>query len=120
MGTAIVVGILIVLVVIALLSSKKHLKGEGGCCGGGGGTIAEHKELDAPQIGEKIIRIEGMHCENCKNSVERAVNRIDDVVCKVDLKKKTASVIYSSEPDEEELRKAVERLDFKVVSIEEK
>lgn len=118
-GNIIVIAVLVILVLVAVLSSRKHLKGEGGCCGGGGGTIAQTKELEEPPVGEKWIRIDGMHCENCKNSIERAVNRLDGVVCKVNLKKKTAVVTYSKEPDDDELRSAIERLDFKVVSISE-
>lgn len=118
-GNIIVIAVLVLLVLVAVLSSRKHMKGAGGCCGGGSGTIAQKKELEEPQIGEKIIRIDGMHCENCKNSIERAINRIDGAACKVNLKKKIAVVAYSKEPDEEELRSAIERLDFTVVNISE-
>lgn len=118
-GTWVVIGILAVIVVIAVVKSRSHIKGEGGCCGGGKSIIAEHKELEAPQIGEKLVQIEGMHCENCKNSIERAVNRIEGAVCKVNLKKKNARVIYSKEIDDEELKRVIERLDFQVVSITE-
>ncbi len=78
MGTAIIIGILAIIVVIAVISSVKHMKGEGGCCGGGGDTVAEEKKtLDNPVIAVKTVDIEGMHCENCKNSIERSVNKID-------------------------------------------
>ena len=77
MGTAIIIGILAVIVVIAVISSVKHMKGEGGCCGGGGDTVAEEKKiLDNPVIAVKTVDIEGMHCENCKNSIERSVNKM--------------------------------------------
>lgn len=96
MGTAIIIGILAIIVVIAVISSVKHMKGEGGCCGGGGDTVAEEKKtLDNPVIAVKTVDIEGMHCENCKNSIERSVNKIDDA----------------------DIRIAIERLDFKVTGI---
>ncbi|NCB93065.1 MAG: heavy-metal-associated domain-containing protein [Clostridia bacterium] len=116
MGNVIIIAILAVIVLVGLSSTLKHFKGEGGCCGGGG-SIKENKKLSEPAIGEKMIRIEGMHCENCKNSVEHAVNRIEGAVCKVNLRKKTAKVTYSREIDDEELIRAIENLDFKVEAI---
>ena len=130
-GTLIVLVIVIAVAALALRSSIGHFKGEGGCCdtGGGtlpdhkccdtgGGTLPDHKELEGPKIGEKTVRIEGMHCENCKNRVERAINRIDGAVAKVDLKKKVALVSFDREISEEDIRKAVEEQDYKVVGIE--
>lgn len=117
-GTGIVVLILAVIMILAIWNSRKHLKGEGGCCGGGGETVEEHKELDAPVIGEKIVHIEGMHCDNCKNRVEHAINRMDGAAGKVNLKKNIARVSYSKEISEEELIRNIERLDFKVTKIE--
>lgn len=120
MGTAIVVAVIVIIAFFAFRSSRKHIKGEGGCCGGGGGTIADPpKELDHPAIGKKIVHIEGMHCENCKNSVERHVNKLEGASCKVDLKKKIATVSYDRPLDDARLRKVIELLDFTVTGIEE-
>ncbi len=117
-STLIVLLIVIVIAVFALRNSIGHFKGEGGCCGGGETILPDHKELSGPKIGEKTVHIEGMHCENCKNRVERAINRIDGAVGKVNLKKKTALVSFDREVSDEEIRKAVEELDYKVVGIE--
>jgi copper chaperone CopZ len=68
-------------------------------------------------IGRKIIEVEGMHCENCKNSIERRINKIEGASCRVDLKKKLAVVEYDRELNENELTSAISLLDFKVVSI---
>ena len=108
MGTAIIIGILAIIVVIAVISSVKHMKGEGGCCGGGGDTVAEEK---------KTLDNEGMHCENCKNSIERSVNKIDGASCQVNLKKKQATIEVDREIDDADIRIAIERLDFKVTGI---
>ena len=43
-------------------------------------------------IGQKRVQIEGMTCEHCKNRVENALNRLEGVSAKVNLKKKTAVV----------------------------
>ena len=87
MSTFIVLAVVIVIAALALKNSIGHFKGEGGCCGGGETILPDHKELDGPKIGEKTVHIEGMHCENCKRRVERAINRIDGAVGKVNLKK---------------------------------
>lgn len=118
MGTVIIIGILAIIVVIAVISSVKHMKGEGGCCGGGGDTVAEEKKtLDNPVIAVKTVDIEGMHCENRKNSIERSVNKIDGASCQVNLKKKQATIEVDREIDDADIRIAIERLDFKVTGI---
>lgn len=115
-GNIIIIGILVIVAAFALSSTIKHFKGQGGCCGGGG-SVKEYKELDAPKIGEKCILIEGMHCENCQNRVEHAINKIEGAVCKVNLKKKKATVSYSREIQEEELRNVVTGLGYEVKAI---
>lgn len=107
---------LLALIIPALLHAKKHFSG-GGCCGSGRNTIRSHKELTEPQIGEKVLTVEGMHCENCQARVENAINHIDGAVCKVNLKKKTATVSYSVEIPDEVLKEAVEKLGYKVTDI---
>jgi copper chaperone CopZ len=117
-STLIVLLIVIVIAAFAMRSSIGHFKGEGGCCGGGETILPDEKELAGTKIGEKTVHIEGMHCENCKNRVERAINRIDGAVGKVNLKKNIAVVSFEREVSDEEIRKAVEEQDYKVLSIE--
>lgn len=120
MGTAVVVAILAVIVVFAARSGFQHIKGEGGCCGGGGSVSVETKQLENPVLGQKIIHIEGMHCDNCRNSVERKINRIEGASCRVNLKKKIAVVSYDRELEDDTLKRAVELLDFTVTGIDTK
>lgn len=117
MADIIIIAIIVVIVLAGLSSSVRHFRGEGGCCGGST-PKQKKKKLDAPKMGERKILIEGMHCDNCKNSVERAINKIDGASCTVDLKKKTAHVSYSKEIADEILKQAVEELGFEVKSIE--
>ena len=117
-STLIVLLIVIVIAAFAMRNSIGHVKGEGGCCGGGETILPDEKELAGTKIGEKTVHIEGMHCENCKNRVERAINRIDGAVGKVNLKKSIAVVSFDREVSDEEIRKAVEEQDYKVLSIE--
>ncbi|MDE7477777.1 MAG: heavy-metal-associated domain-containing protein, partial [Lachnospiraceae bacterium] len=97
MGNVIIIGILAVLVFFAVKGTIKHSKGEGGCCGGGCTTTVEYKELDGAVVKKKVINIEGMHCENCKNSIERSINKIEGAVGSVNLKKKQCLVLMDRE-----------------------
>ncbi len=117
MGTAIIIVILAVIVVMALLSSRRHFKGEGGCCGGGE-LKSGRKRLDAPKIAEKRVLIEGMSCDGCKNSVEKALNKIDGAAATVKLKQNMAYVSVSREISDEEIEAAVKGAGFRAVKIE--
>lgn len=80
-GTAIILVIIGVLIVVAIIYTVKHFRGESGCCGGECSScnlkVEPEKKLTGEIIAEKIVHIEGMHCDNCKNCIERSVNRID-------------------------------------------
>ena len=116
MDNYIIVGILLVILMVAILRIKKHFKG-GGCCGSGSNTIRDKKTLTAPKLGEKVMTIEGMSCENCEIRVENALNRLENVACKVSGKKKTAVVSYSAEVSDELLKGAVEKMGYQVTNI---
>ena len=116
MANTIIIVVLLAVIVLALLRTKKHFRG-GGCCGGGSSTVRSRKKLTEPKIGTKVLTVEGMHCENCQNRVEHALNRMDGVVCKVNLRKKTATVSYSREVSEAALKKAVEDVGYRVTEI---
>ena len=60
-------------------------------------------------IGQKRVQIEGMTCEHCKNRVENALNRLEGVSAKVNLKKKTAVVSMEKEVEDMQLRKRLSR-----------
>ena len=98
----------------------KHARGKGDCCGGGGGIVdtGEKKMLKGPALGQYILHVEGMHCENCKRAVERRLDRFEGVVSEVDLKHKTATVTCDRPVDVEQLRLAVAMLDYQVTAIE--
>ena len=68
-------------------------------------------------IGQTRVQIEGMTCEHCKNRVENALNRLEGVSAKVNLKKKTAVVSMEKEVEDMQLQKAVEQAGYKVIQI---
>ncbi len=119
MGNIIIIAILAVIVFFAVRGAVKHAKGEGGCCSGGGCVAVEEKTLEGEIVAKKVLTIEGMRCENCKNSIERSINRIDGAAAKVNLKKKNCEVLMDREISDDAIRLAVERLDYKVLDIKQ-
>ena len=69
---------------------------------------------------QKNILINGMSCGHCQARVEEALNAIPGVEAKVDLRKKTASVVLKTEVDDQTLTKAVTDAGYEVVEIAEK
>ncbi len=113
MENYIIVGILAVIVVIGIIYSVKHFKGESGCCGGGGYKPSAKK---LPHIlYQKTFKVEGMHCEHCKNRVEEVVNDITGTAGKVDLKKGELTVYYAEEVDDGIIISRIERAGYTVI-----
>lgn len=69
---------------------------------------------------KKIIAIEGMTCGHCQARVEKALNSVEGVKAKVDLKKNSATVETDSTISDDLLKKTVEEAGYTVTSIEEK
>ena len=116
MGNIIILAILLVMVVLAVNSGRKHFKGSGGCCGGGG-EERPHKKLEEPAVGQRVLSVEGMHCESCQARIEKAIDRLDGVVCKTNLRKKTATVTFSQPVSDDTLKEIVEKLGYRVTEI---
>lgn len=114
-----IIVILIVLLIPAVKSTISHMKGEGACCGGPKEKTVK-KKIKGQKLRELVIRIDGMHCTNCKNRIEKHLDELDGVVAKVNLEKKLAVVSLYQEVDVETIVDVIQRLDFKVISVEEK
>ena len=109
MANVIIIAVLAAIALVALKGSLKHFRGEGSCCGGGSTGITRDdipvKILENPKLGEKVVEISGMHCENCVFSVTKAINRIE------------GASADDREISEDAIRKAVEQEGFKVTEI---
>ena len=118
MGNSIVGAVFLAVVLLTLRAPVKHSRGEGGCCGGGGEPKGKRKKLRGPAAAEKVLRIEGMHCETAKNRVEQLLDQMDGAAAKADLKKNIAVVSMSREIGDAELKAAVESGGCKGTGIE--
>lgn len=61
------------------------------------------------------ISIQGMHCASCASNVERALKKLTSS-CSVSILTNKAFVESDSKP--EELKKAIEKIGYKVINIE--
>ncbi len=105
------------MMVLGIRKTMKNMKG--GCCGGGGGEVRPmRKKLDGQVTERKVIHIEGMSCEHCRNRVERAINSIDGASGRVSLRKATCEVAMDRDIPDQVLKEAVEKENYRVTGIE--
>lgn len=69
---------------------------------------------------KKIVKINGMSCGHCQAHVEKALNSIDGIEAKVELKKNRAIVSYSKEIQDKVIEDAITEAGYEFVSITEK
>jgi len=117
-STIVIVVILAVILFFAVKNSIPHFRGEGGCCGGSGKEKLIKPEKLERIIATKVIKIEGMRCENCNRRVQNALNQLDGVNAKVYGDRAEAVVKLGKDIEDIELEKAVTGLGYRVISIE--
>lgn len=67
---------------------------------------------------KKVIIIEGMMCEHCKEKVEKSLLELDNVTkVRISLKDKTATIYSSVSIPDEDIIDTINKLDYKVTSI---
>ena len=116
MENIIIIAILAVILFFAVRGTITHMKGEGDCCGGPK-EKAPKKRIAGRPIRVLKVGIKGMHCDNCKNRIEKHLNELDGVVAHVKLARETATIKLYKEVSEDTIRSIIEGLDFKVVDI---
>ncbi|MEM3074908.1 MAG: heavy metal-associated domain-containing protein [Candidatus Pacearchaeota archaeon] len=68
---------------------------------------------------KRKLNIYGMHCASCAGNIERSISKIPGVKnCSVSLMTKKGIVECDDKVSDEELKKAVARVGYKVVSVE--
>ncbi len=115
MENYIIIAVLCLLAVFAAVKSVQHFKGQGGCCGGGG-YRPKKKRLKKVAF-KKEFAVEGMKCKNCKIRVEEAVNDLEGVAGKADLKKGILTVSYEKPVEDEVIIKKIERAGYRACPI---
>lgn len=117
-ATFIVGLVLAIALFFALNGVIRHWRGEGGCCGGGSMTAPPQKKLHGEVVGEKIIKVKGMMCGNCKIRVEEMLNSIDGAAAEVNLHRHEARLAMTREVTDEEIFAAMKDGEYEIVGIE--
>lgn len=122
-GMAVTVVICVVLGLVCVLGVRSYLKKlKSGCCGAGGDEVKRVRPLDRnvshyPYV--KVVRIDGMHCQNCAKRIENAFNTQDGFFAKVDLAKQRAIVRSKREVPDRELKQVVRNVGYSPVNVED-
>ena len=87
MSTALICILLLVVAVFGIKSYMKRLAY--GCCSSGGKDPSHYPY-------RRIMKVDGMSCDSCAVRVENALNSLEGVWARVDLKTKEADIRASS------------------------
>lgn len=69
---------------------------------------------------KKVITIEGMMCSHCQMKVEKSLLELEGVSkVKVNLKDKTATIYSTKSISNDDIKSAINKLDYKVTNIED-
>lgn len=79
--------------------------------------LKESEESGGKGKMEKVLKIKGMMCNNCKMHVEKALNGLEGVNAQVNLEDHLARVFLSKAVSDEKLKQAVQEAGYEVTSI---
>ena len=69
---------------------------------------------------KKVITIEGMMCSHCQMKVEKSLLELNGVSkVKVNLKDKTATIYSTKIINNDDIKKIITQLDYKVIDIKD-
>jgi len=114
MVNAIIILILLIFIVFGVKETVKHFRGEGACCGGGS-TKIKKKKLKNKVIKKYILKIDGMHCKHCVNTVTEIINDFDGAAGRVGLEKKEAVVLCDRDVDIDAIKEKIRRHGYNIV-----
>ena len=115
MENYIIIAVIAVAIGFGIYSAVKHFKGQGGCCGGG--SYKPKKKKLKNVLYQKTFKVEGMHCDNCKNRVEEVIGDMKGLAGKVNLKKGELTVSYAEDVADEQIKARIERAGYTVTKI---
>ncbi len=115
MENYIIIAVIAVAIGFGIYSAVKHFKGQGGCCGGG--SYKPKKKKLKNVLYQKTFKVEGMHCDHCKNRVEEVIGDMKGLAGKVNLKKGELTVSYAEDVADEQIKARIERAGYTVTKI---
>ena len=115
MENYIIIAVIAVAIGFGIYSAVKHFKGQGGCCGGG--SYKPKKKKLKNVLYQKTFKVEGMHCDHCKNRVEEVIGDMKGLAGKVNLKKGELTVSYAEDVADEQIKARIGRGGYTVTKI---
>lgn len=67
---------------------------------------------------QRILEVDGMSCGDCVVRIENALNSLDGIYARVDLKVRRANVCMKQDCGDESLKAAVRAAGYRVIRIE--
>ena len=114
--------ILLVIVLLCIYSIKSYIKKlQSGCCGKESDDVKKVRVSDknpAHYPYKVKMSVKGMTCSHCKVRVENALNSLEGVWAKVDLKDHTALVHMKKKISDEKLVTTVEEAGYHIDTVE--
>lgn len=115
MENYIIIAIIAVAIGFGIYSTVKHFKGQGGCCGGS--SYKPKKKKLKNVLYQKTFKVEGMHCDHCKNRVEEVIGDMKGLAGTVNLKNGELTVSYAEDVADELIKARIERAGYTVTEI---
>lgn len=118
MINAIIILILFAGILFGIKSMLRRAAGRG-CCSGGTATVRiKPKDKNRSHYAYRAeMDIQGMTCENCALRIENALNSLEGVMAKVNLKKNRVSLLLKKTGGEQILTAAVAGAGYTVTEI---
>lgn len=68
---------------------------------------------------QKVITVNGMHCEHCQKRVENALSNLREIKSvAINLENKKVIIVLKKEIEDEKIRQTIENLGYSVESID--
>lgn len=108
-ATIVICIVLAGVLVLGFFHFRKTLRS--GCCGSGGDAVPTRTRVQDRNLSHypytEVLEIGGMSCRNCAAHVQNALNALDGVYAKVNLRKRNATVHMKTKVPDSRLCQAV-------------
>jgi len=114
MQNIIIIIILLIAIALGIKETSKHFRGEGSCCGGSSLKIKK-KKLKNKVKQKYVLKINGMHCKHCENTVTEIINDFEGAAGRVNLSKGEAIVLCDRDVDIEAMKEKIRGHGYEVI-----
>ena len=120
MGTVIITLVLIAIIIFSIFSIIKRIKYGSACCGRHDAAPKKIRVKDKNKSHYPYtytLNVDGMHCSNCANHVENALNSIEGVWATVKLENNTVLVRSKNPLEWDELSPVISKAGYTLIKL---